>query len=334
MRSTQRLRQPGVIQRLLDEPWRFSFAQAVRLLLRQLAALGVTQEEAYAQVLTFRNSLSLAYPASELAALEMAGDPFNVALTPAYIGLLGAAGALPLHDTQHIADLPPGEQRDGVCAFMDLVSARLMALHCQAGELRRLEHGLATGGADGLLPLLLALSGAQPAPSHPYDHVAAYYAGLLRMRPVSAQAIGQMLAGYFAVPIACRQFAGSWEVVLPERRSVLGQNRPRLGGGAMLGKRLFRPEQGVRIDIGPLARTQLDRFLPGGDASAALAALLRLCAAPLVTFEVCLLLAPQAIRPLVLGPPGQRRRLGWDTFLPDQQGHVEKPEIRYVLDLD
>jgi type VI secretion system protein ImpH len=334
MRSPQRLCQPGVIRRLLDEPWRFSFAQALRLLLRWLAAQGVAYDDAYARVLTFRNSLSLSFPASDLAALEISGDEGEVALTPAFIGLLGIAGVLPLHDTQHIADLPPGELRDGVCAFIDLLSQRLMALHCQAGELRRLEHGLATGGEDSLLPLLLALSGAQPAPAHPYDHVAAYYAGLLRLRPVSALAIAQVLSGYFCVPIACERFAGGWEAVPPERRTVLGRTRPILGGGAMLGARLFLPERGVRLDIGPLEADGLPRFLPGGDASAALAGLLRLCAVPLLTFEVRLLLAPQAIRPLVLGPPGQRRRLGWDSFLPDRQGKVGRPEIRYLLALE
>lgn len=332
MRSPQRLCRPGVIGRLQDEPWRFSFAQAMRLLLRWLAARGVAQEEAYARVLVFRNSLSLAYPAAELAALDMGGEDagLEVALTPAFIGLLGATGALPLHDTQHIADLPPGDHRDGACAFIDLLSARMVALHCQAGELRQLDHGLATGGEDGLLPLLVALSGVQPAPVHPYDHVAARYAGLLRMRPVSAQAIAQVLTGYFRVPIACDSFAGGWEAVPPARRTVLG-SRPVLGNGTMLGTRLYRPERGVRLAIGPLDAKQLERFLPGGDASVALVALLRLCAAPLLTFDVRLLLAPGAVGPLVLGPRDRRRRLGWDSFMPDRQGRVARGEVGYRL---
>jgi type VI secretion system protein ImpH len=330
-----------MIQRLLDEPWRFSFAQALRLLLRWLAAQGIPHDEAYAHVLKFCNSLSLAFPAAEVAALHMTAgggeggaQALEIAVTPAFIGLLGGAGALPLHDTQHIADLPPGEQRDGVCAFIDLLSARMVALYCQAGELCRLEHGLASGGEDSLLPLLLALSGAQPQPEHPYDHVAAYYAGLLRIRPVSAAAIAQVLTGYFDVPVACVQFAGGWETVPPARRTMLGPVRQVLGGGAMLGDRLFRPERGVRLDIGPLDANQLERFLPGGDASAALAALLRLCSVPSLTFEVRLLVAPVAIGPMVLGPSSQRRRLGWDSFMPDQYGRVGKPEIRYMLRLE
>lgn len=329
MPATQRLRAPGVIGRLLDEPWRFHAAQALRLLLRWLSAQGIAHDEAYAQVLAFHNSLSLAFPACDLAALELTED--GVALTPAFIGLLGGCGALPLHDTRHIADLPPGEWRDGVCAFMDLLSSRLVALHCQAGERHRPEYGLAAGGDDGLLPLLLALSGAQPAPAHPYDHVAAYYAGLLRMRPVSAAAIAQVLGGYFGVPVVCTQFAGGWEAVPLQRRTVLGVSRPALGRGAMLGARLFRPERGVRLDIGPLAAGRFERFLPGGDAALALVALLRLCAVPALAFEARLLPAAGCIAPLVLGPPGARRRLGWDSFMPDREGRVARAEIRYAV---
>lgn len=335
MPTAQRLRQPGLIRRLQEEPWRFNFAQVLRLLLRWLSEQGVPHDEAYAQVLTFHNSLSLAFPACELVDAEVAdgGDEaLRIALTPSFIGLLGATGALPLHDTQHLADLPPGEQRDGACAFIDLLSARLVALYCQAAEVCQLEHGLASGGRDDLLRLLLALSGAQPVPVHPYDHVAAHYAGLLRLKPVSAAAIAQILSGYFSVPIACEPFAGGWEAVPPQRRSILG-TRPVLGRGAMLGARLFRPERGVRLDIGPLDAIQLERFLPGADASLALAGLLRLCAVPPLTFEVRLLLAPQAIRPWVLAPPGQRRRLGWDTFLPDRDGRVERADVRYLLRL-
>ena len=79
-----------MIRRLEEEPWRFSFAQALRLLLRWLAAQGVGQDEAYAQVLTFHNSLSLAFPASELAALEISDREWEVGLTPAFIGPLAA----------------------------------------------------------------------------------------------------------------------------------------------------------------------------------------------------------------------------------------------------
>lgn len=333
MPTAQRLRQPGLIRRLQDEPWRFKFAQVLRLLLRWLSEQGIPHDEAYAQILTFHNSLSLAFPACELVEVDVtdAGDEApHIALTPSFIGLLGVTGALPLHDTQHLADLPPGEQRDGARAFIDLLSARLVALYCQAGELCRLEHGLATGGRDDMLRLLLTLSGAQPAPVPPYDHVAAYYAGLLRLRPVSAAAIAQILSGYFGVPVACKQFAGGWEPVPPQRRSILGA-RPVLGCGTMLGARLFRPERGVRLEVGPLDAIQLERFLPGADASEALAGLLRLCAVPPLAFEVRLLLAPQAIRPWVLGPPGQRRRLGWDTFLPDRHGRAERAEVRYLL---
>lgn len=401
MLTTQRQRQPGVTMKrsaphpvcaLLEAPWRFELAQAVRLLLRWLAAEGVSAEQAYADVLRFQNSLSLSFPASDLEAVTVAAVPEgalalaagqdagfgvgngddtgaaigaadgiatvpasrHVHITPAVIGLLGLAGGLPLHDTERVAAMPAGALREGARAFFDVCSSRLVALYCQAGEHHRLEHGLATGGPDGLLPLLLALSGAVSA--MPADRgcsrdggnddgsgsgnaragggwrqVAARHAALLRMRPVSAAALQQVLSDHFGVAITCVPFAGGWETVPEQHRSTLGRTFPQLGRGAMLGTRLWRPERGVRLDIGPLPPDQLERFLPGGDASLALAQMLRLCGAPSLTYEVRLLLSPDCVTPLTLHAQGGKQRLGWDSFLPDRSGRVARPTIRYVL---
>jgi type VI secretion system protein ImpH len=48
---------------------------------------------------------------------------------------------------------------------------------------------------------------------------------------------------------------------------------------------------------------------------------------------VCLILSEPCIRPVVLGPPDTRRRLGWDSFLPGRGGQVARPEVRYLLQL-
>ena len=42
------------------------------------------------------------------------------------------------------------------------------------------------------------------------DDTLIYYAGLLAQRPRSAQALQQILADYFEVPVKIEQFAGGW----------------------------------------------------------------------------------------------------------------------------
>ena len=74
MRTPQRRIDPGVIRRLLQQPHRYQFFQAVRLL-EQLFARegGMAPEQALATRLSFRNTLSLSFPPSELQHIEAEG---------------------------------------------------------------------------------------------------------------------------------------------------------------------------------------------------------------------------------------------------------------------
>ena len=63
MRTPQRRIDPGVIRRLLKQPHRYQFFQAVRLLEQLFARRGSTSSEhALATRVSFRNTLSLSFP--------------------------------------------------------------------------------------------------------------------------------------------------------------------------------------------------------------------------------------------------------------------------------
>ena len=158
MQATQRHAATGVIAHLLDEPHRYQFMQAVGLLLRWLRQQGVPPDQALNQVLRFRSSLSLAFPASDIERLAL-DDDGRLALTPAFIGFLGNSGALPLHYTQRIAGSQFAGKDDGVSAFLDIFSHRMVALFYQACGKYRLEHRLDVQATDAQLPILLALFG-------------------------------------------------------------------------------------------------------------------------------------------------------------------------------
>lgn len=337
MQTEKRLHQPDLISQLASEPHRYQCAQAVRLLLRWLRQQHIPREQALTEVLRFDSNLSLAFPASEIAALRIeqdaAGAPQRIHITPAFIGLLGGAGTLPLHDTQRIAALPSGEEAEGACAFLGMISSRMVALFCQAWGKYRLESTLDLQGQDGQLPLLLALSGAGRLACGLERHTAAYYAAQLWSRPVSAVNMARVLAEHFGVPVQVEQFAGSWDYLPAERRSTLGRTRPTLGYGAVLGARMWRQDRQATLSIGPLDKKTLERFLPRGPGAAALSRMLAMLGAPNLRYEVRLVLSEPCIGPITLGPPASRRRLGWDCFLPDRAGRVARPEVRYLLQL-
>jgi len=164
--------------------------------------------------------------------------------------------------------------------------------------------------------------------------VAAWYAGQLRCRPVSAQAIGPVLAEYCGVPVALQQFVGGWDYLEKNRRSLLGSVNFTLARGATLGQRLWRQDMRVCLHIGPLDPAGLQRFLPRSAGAAVLAKMLALFGVPDLQYEVRLILSPPCITPLLLSSnPSERRRLGWTTFLQTTQGKVGGAEVRYLLQL-
>lgn len=338
MQTEKRTAESGVVRHLLAEPYRYQFIQAVRILLGWLRQQGVSYEQALSQVLRFTNSMSLSFPASEIERLSL-DDNEQMTVVPTFMNFLGVGGTLPLHHLERVGAYRLSTQDAGVSAFLDIFSHRMVSLFFQAWEKYRLESSLETQAKDKQLPLLMALAGVQhhalasnKEAGTVTPEVTAWYAGLLRCRPISAQAVGRVLSEYCGVHIVLEQFIGSWDYLAKNRRSRLGNVNFTLARGATLGLRLWRHDMRVCLHIGPLDSAGLQRFLPRSAGAAALARMLALFGVPDLQYEVRLILSPPCIRPLLLSSqPADRRCLGWTTFL--QTGTARGAEVRYLLQL-
>jgi type VI secretion system protein ImpH len=341
------LQQPaaGLIARLLAEPQRFEFFQAVRLILLWLGEQGVPPRRALERHLRFRNSLALGFPASQVEAIAPEGAvdglPPQFHLTPAFMGLLGAHGALPSHVTERIAawesSQTDAQLAEAPRAFLDIFTTRMLTLFYGAWRKYRIEHAVADG-SDGFLPLLLALAGFAPgfAPDTAHagvsDATLARYAGVLRQRPASGVVLARVLSHHFGVPVALQEGIGHWDTLAPGEQSVLGgQAGPGavLGQAAVLGERCWRPDLRVRVRIGPLRRAQFERFLPRAPGALALRTLLGLFAAPTLCYEVMLVLARSELQPARLA--GGPQRLGRDSFLITGPALQDRADMVYEL---
>ena len=343
MQTEKRQHAAVMIAHLSAAPHRYRFAQLLNILVRLLRQQGIPYAQAFSRVLRFRNSLSLAFPASEIESMQVepadaAGAP-RIHITPAFIGLLGASGTLPLHDTERAAARAGPDTDESWKPFIDLFSNRVVGLFYEAWGKYRVEHGLDTRARDDLLPLLSALGGLRPAsfgPARPYAsipaEVAGYYAGLLRTRPVAASTVERVLRDYFGVPVRVEEFAGAWDPIPARIRSTLGVTAPTLGFGAVLGARAWRNDLRIRLHIGPLDEEQAKAFLPQGRSHAALREMVSLFAVPSVQYEVRLLLAKPCLKPLTLATTGpDRKRLGVNAFLTVAAGKASRAEIRAAL---
>lgn len=351
MPTPQRQPVPGVIARLAAAPCRFQFAQAVRVLLIWLRRAGVPPDRALREVLRFQNSLSLSFAPSQLESLlidldrEATDDTTppaeavaKIRMTPAFIGLLGAQGVLPLHYTERIAAYEHASKDESLRACFDLFSDQAVNLFFRAWAKYRIEHTLDVHGEDAFRPLLLALGPHHGGLPHsttehlaPPPDVMAFYIGLLRQRPMSTAALACILRDHFGVPIAVEQFVGGWDDIADDRQCRMGRENATLGYSGALGVRVWRHDLGVLLRIGPLDKADYERFLPRAAGASALAAMLSSVGIPELRYVVHLLLKPGDVPPLdLVGGSRPGIRIGWDACLGASHG-PRSADVRYLL---
>ena len=355
------------IDRLLDEPQRFEFQQSVRLLSALLRRLPAAERPA----IRFRNTLSLAFPASEILGIDIerrgdepaaerggvdAGEAVasgatssgrleRIELTPAFIGLLGVTGALPLPYSEQLAHRETASRDSAARAFLDIFQHRAVSLFHQAWLKHRLPLQFEADRRERYLPLALSLAGlGEPALRQRLrgpeggvaDDALAFYAGLLQRRVVSAHHLARVLGDYFGVPVRVTQFVGRWFGLDDDSQVVLGDSSPRrLGRDTLIGPRVWQRDLRARVEVGPMGRTQHRRFLPGGPAALALRELLTLVSGVSIEYEVHLTLRAADVSASTL--PGAPRddadgpRLGWDSYLVSKAAADDRAEAVYDL---
>jgi type VI secretion system protein ImpH len=357
MLPTQRRFDPGVIQRLLREPYRFEFFQAVRML--ELAFARHTSgkpSEVLATKLQFRNSLSFRFPASEielLTALDAEGNGIEleqlditpewmqqlsrVNMTPAFFGLLGSQGALPAHYSERIAEREHYGRDFAARAFLDIFSNRATALFYLAWKKYRLPIQYELDRKEKFLPLLLSLAGIgnrtlrdqmHQTKGEVFDESIAYYASAVRQRPVSAAFMQRVLAEHFSVEFRIEQFVGKWYVVPPDQRTCLGSTNAVLGASALSGERVWQRDLCLRIWIGPLRKNQFDQFLPDGEAACALEKFVTLLTNKTFDVEVKLILRKEEVTLSALDAMAPSR-LGWDSFMCTHAPEHDRSDASY-----
>lgn len=339
-----RLAPQAPVQRLLQDPSPFAFHQAVRLLQRWQAQPTAPDAPA-APELRFRNSLSLAFPASEIAALKTDAaegeTPQRIEITPAFVGLLGVTGTLPLAYTEQV-QARETQARDGAArAFFDIFQHRTVSLLHAAWRKHRMALAHEAAPGDAFRPLLLALAGLglpglanrlQPGQGAVADDALAHYAGALQQRVVGAPQLQRLLADYFGVPVQLQSFAGRWFPVEAANQSRLGLEAVTLGQDALVGERLWQRDLRVRLTLGPLSRAQQARFLPGGPGAVALKELLTLATGLSLEYEVHLCLRARDVQPARLGGDADTpAQLGWNTYLLAQPSPVDRTEAAYDI---
>lgn len=357
MRAPKRRIDPGLIQQLAEQPERFGFFQAMRLLEHMFQQQGDSGADALARRVRFRNTLSLSFPSSDIEQVELQsaeGEPLELAaalehalatedvgqvhITPSFMGLLGAHGALPLHYTELLASRETYERDRAARAFLDIFTTRAVALHYGAWKKHRLAMQYELDRRERFLPLVMALAGLGlpglrdrlvDGEGAVFDQAIAHNAAGVRQRPVSAAFAQKILSGYFDTPIRLEQFVGAWYRVPAGQATRLGMANARLGASALAGDRVWQRDLRVRVWIGPLERARYEQFLPGGQAALALAKWLSLLTGISLEYDVRLVLRAEDVTGACLDTAGAR--LGWDSYLCTRPAETPRSDAGYGI---
>ena len=320
----------SLLDRLMQQPQRFSFDAAVMVLMQ------ASGRRDPGQATQFHAPVGFAFPGSDVLSVEKRRAGFVATVTP--IGLTGPSGVLPRPYTEQVVT----EQRrrsPALAAFLDVLAQRPVAQFADAGIKYRPHRAAAAarlGGAgmsdaarpaDPFAALLLALGGfgtanlvsrlgVEPEP-------VLHFAGQFATRPRSADRLQAILSDWLGQPVEIEQFAGSWLPVALEERSALpvtlsnGGATPsfnQLGVDASAGERCWDVQSRIILKVGPLDREQFRAMLPSGRLLQRLVALVRAYLGFETAFAVNPILAGDAVPPLHMSadtPP----QLGWNSWL-------------------
>ncbi len=304
----------------------FSFFQLVRLL--ELCSKGAARVgcsgPASAEVLRFRPDTSLAFPASDVASLELIRSTETgterYRITTTFLGLYGASSPLPSFYSEEV--LWTDDDQNRIRDFLDLFHHRLLSLFYRCWSKYRHYIQFEHGENDPLTPSLFSLIGLgsgrlNEETGFPEPLRLLHFAGLITQHPHSASALEGILNEYFdGLPVEIEQCTGRWVPIASEQLASLGEKSCRLGMDCSIGQRVFARTGSFRIRIGPISYQQLLGFLPDQQNHRTLRSLIDFFNTDHLEFDTAFsVLQPPLLQLLSKGPETSAARLGWTSWL-------------------
>lgn len=310
---------PTIKDVLFQEPYRFEFHQAIKLLeylYPKAVPFGETVNP-LDEVVAVKSRIYLESMASDIYSLE--NIPLNsdapTILNINFMGIAGIQGPLPFPYTEILIQ----RIRNGDTSlkdFLDIFNHRLtsilhrirkqylISLNSHVPEKTEIAIGLKAFLGIGQYALENRL--------HVPDRSLLDYAGLYWSHPRSAKGLESILNSYFNVPIQVESCVGQWRPLGKDQQTRIGRTGQwqKLGQGAVLGTQVWDQQTHFRLHLGPLEVEKLDIFLPSGNGFARLKDLTELYVGPSMDFSV---------RYSVKNPPSttlqNKSYLGWRSWL-------------------
>jgi len=345
--STQGWRKStSVIQHLTEQPYSYSFFQAVRLLERSATFENNTNLERAnkpvahflppsTEAVRFHSHQSLSFPSSEISEVEkekMRSGKEQWKLLVNFLGLSGSCGVLPFHYTELILQRLKAKD-SSLQDFFDLFNHRIISLFYQAStkynlpieyERKKLNRPV-TKQRDDHSQVLLSLIGLGTGNLtdrlFTRDESLLYYSGLFTQQIRTSTGLKQILSSHFGIPVEIKEFIGQWQDLIDDVRTRLpgfenpqGQNNC-LGKSVMLGRKGWFAQGKISIMLGPLDSSQLHKFAPGTATLKALNELVHIYAGMEYNYDFIIQIKRSDIPEKIQLNSKKPAIIGWNTWL-------------------
>lgn len=328
-------------QELQDEPFRFEFFQAVRLLERVFPEKNAVGRETlpHNEVVRFRSRIALDFPASEIHEIientEEYSEEKKLEMFINFMGMIGVSGVLPTHYTELVMERL--RYRDtAMWAFLDIFTHRSVSMFYRAWEKYRFPVQYERGNDDFTSFLFdftgLGTKGIRGRMDLP-DESLLPYGGLIAQKPHSANSLENILSDYFQTPAKIEQFYGQWLDLSEESITKLGATNSNLGISAIIGTRIWDQQSKFRVRLGAMTFQQFQSFLPSGAAHKSLKSIIRFMVGLEIDFDVQLVLQAKQVPSTILTTRAMRKpMLGWTSYLKTKP--FEKDDEQVVLKME
>ncbi|MCK6396705.1 type VI secretion system baseplate subunit TssG, partial [Zoogloea sp.] len=157
-----------------------------------------------------------------------------------FFGLFGPNGPLPLHLTEYASGRQLQAGDPSFARFADIIHHRFLGLFHRAWAQAQPCASLDRPGDDSFGRYVGALAGIglpglRQRDALP-DFAKLHHAGLLNRQVRNAEGLGQLVEGFFRVPVSVEQFVGHWMAVRPRDHARLGRAGNVLGRSALVGR--------------------------------------------------------------------------------------------------
>ena len=311
-------------QDFADEPYKFEFFQAVRLMEKIYPERKAVGAEAMPpeEVVRFRSRVSLDFPASEIQEILESFDEYSekdkLEMFVNFMGMVGINGVMPMPYT----DLIMQRRRYGdtaMHAFLDIFTHRSVSMFYRAWAKYRFPVGYERGD-DKFTSYLFDLVGlgtdGMRGRMSLEDESLLPYSGLIGQKPHSSVALANILSDYFQINAKILQFYGQWLDLDKESITRLGEKNSHLSRTAIIGTRIWEQQSKFRLVLGAMTFKKFRAFLPNGTAHESLRSIVRFMTGMEFDFDVKLVLEAKQVPSCILTTRAKRRpMLGWSSWL-------------------